>query len=203
MMRLPRFIGHPNGIVFCVFKQKRSKTSVLSPPSVSIEKRKMETKTDQRGKQQLDMSAVLEHTSSSITRCGTIPRVLKRKISTSSLASSSAAAATSIVKRKMETKTDQRGKQQFNMLAVLVTNQYQSTLSLLKDLEETETKKRIAGAKRLPSFISHPNGMIPRVFKKQRSRISSLSSEPTFICHPSEIVLKVLNQKLRPQKQST
>ena len=28
LMRLPRFIGHPNGIVLCVFNQKRSKSSL-------------------------------------------------------------------------------------------------------------------------------------------------------------------------------
>ena len=66
--------------------------------------------------------------------------------------------------------------------------------------------------KRLPSFISHPNGILLRVFKKQRSRIekdqrrrASLKklSGPRFICHPNGIVLKVLNQKPRPRTKST
>merc|ERR1712238_319627 len=65
--------------------------------------------------------------------------------------------------------------------------------------------------KRLPSFISHPNGILLRVFKKQRSRIdkdqrrSSLKKilGPKFICHPNGMVLKVLNQKIRPRKQSS
>ena len=58
--------------------------------------------------------------------------------------------------------------------------------------------------KRLPSFISHPNGMILRVFKKQRSMIMKTKiSGPKFICHPNGIVLKVLNQKICPQSTSS
>ena len=68
---------------------------------------------------------------------------------------------------------------------------------------------------RLPSFISHPNGIVLRVFKRQRSMIqkdqdqrrvcakqrSPSSSVPSFICHPNGIVLRVLNQK-QPRIQS-
>jgi len=56
--------------------------------------------------------------------------------------------------------------------------------------------------KRLPSFISHPNGILLRVFKKQRSRIEKDQRRPSFICHPNGIVLKVLNQKLRRSTSS-
>ena len=49
--------------------------------------------------------------------------------------------------------------------------------------------------KRLPSFISHPNGILLRVFKKQRSMIEKQLSGTSFICHPNGMVLKVLNQK--------
>ena len=58
----------------------------------------------------------------------------------------------------------------------------------------------------LPSFISHPSGILLRVFKRQRSMIeTSLKkrSGPRFICHPNGIVLKVLNQKPRPRTKST
>ena len=131
-------------------------------------KKKTETKTNQHGKQQLDISAVLVHRSSSTTRCGTIPRVLNL-ISTSSsveaVAAVAAATAPSMAKMEMEARAE--------------TNQ-------------NGTEKRV---KRLPSFISHPNGIVLCVFKRQRSRIRSSSSEPTFICHPNGIVLKVLNQK--------
>ena len=57
--------------------------------------------------------------------------------------------------------------------------------------------------KRLPSFISHPNGILLRVFKKQRSRIEKDQRRPSFICHPNGMVLKVLNQKLHPQKSTS
>ena len=46
VMRLPRFIGHQNGIIFRVFKQKQSTSS-----SSSMVKRKIETKTDHGAKQ--------------------------------------------------------------------------------------------------------------------------------------------------------
>ena len=69
--------------------------------------------------------------------------------------------------------------------------------------------KRRAQQQRLPSFISHPNGIVLRVFKRQRSMIqrdqdqrrvcakqrSPSSSVPSFICHPNGIVLRVLNKK--------
>ena len=58
----------------------------------------------------------------------------------------------------------------------------------------------------LPSFISHPNGMLLRVFKRQRSMIMAASLKKLsarFICHPNGIVLKVLNQKPCPRKQSS
>ena len=74
---------------------------------------------------------------------------------------------------------------------------------------KTETAKQ-----RLPSFVSHPNGIVLRVLKRQRSMIQtdqrrvlakqrsspsysppSSSLVPSFICHPNGIVLRVLNQK--------
>merc|ERR1712238_236401 len=125
-VRLPRFIGHPNGIVFRVFKRKRSKPSLLSI-EVSVE--------------QPDTSA------------------------------------NALVKFWQES---------------------------ISDIElKKENQRRARSAKHLPSFISHPNGILLRVFKKQRSMIEKQLLGPSFICHPNGIVLKVLNQKLRPRKQST
>jgi len=125
-VRLPRFIGHPNGIVFRVFKRKRSKPSLLSI-EVSVE--------------QPDTSA-----------------------------------------------------------NALVKFWHES----ISDIElKKENQRRARSAKHLPSFISHPNGILLRVFKKQRSMIEKQLLGPSFICHPNGIVLKVLNQKLRPRKQST
>jgi len=75
----------------------------------------------------------------------------------------------------------------------------------ISDIEmKTETGQRLAGTKqysveqRLPSFISHPNGILLHVLKK--SYIFALSktkkvSRSSFICHPNGIVVKVLNQK--------
>merc|ERR1712238_254049 len=125
-VRLPRFIGHPNGIVFRVFKRKRSKPSLLSI-EVSVE--------------QPDTSA------------------------------------NALVKFWQES---------------------------ISDIElKKENQRRARSAKHLPSFISHPNGILLRVFKKQRPMIEKQLLGPSFICHPNGIVLKVLNQKLRPRKQST
>ena len=57
---------------------------------------------------------------------------------------------------------------------------------------------------RLPSFISHPNGIVFCVFKRQRSMIEMTKIfGPKFICHPNEMVLKVLNQKLCPWTSSS
>ena len=211
------------------------------------------------------MSAVLVQTSSSTTRCGTVPRVLNLKISTSSLASSlasslvaaaAAVAATSMAKMEMEAEaeTNQNGTEQRvkrlpsfishpneNVLRVFnrkrSNKQFKlsvtkpSDIDSLKDLagKQCSAKQRLTLTElsierqvhtsallvtkkssgivplkdlvgksekiRLPSFISHPNGFVLRVFKRQRSRISSSSSEPTFICQPNGIVLQVLNQK--------
>ena len=61
----------------------------------------------------------------------------------------------------------------------------------------------------LPSFISHPNGIILRVLNHQQSILSPLSMEmdkqcakqcslpclPSFISHPNGTVLRVFNQK--------
>ena len=83
-----------------------------------------------------------------------------------------------MVKRKMETKRDQRGKQQYHETAhelcvLRVFNQHRSTSSWSKDLEgkemETETDQQLADTKqRLPSFISHLNGIVLRVLKRQQ-----------------------------------
>ena len=82
----------------------------------------------------------------------------------------------------------------------------------MKTKTEIETDQRLADAKersaeqRLPSFISCPNGIVLRVFKRQQSRIqtdqqrvcakqrSPSSSVPSFICHLNGMVLQVLNQ---------
>ena len=69
--------------------------------------------------------------------------------------------------------------------------------------EETTGNKKLS----LPSFISHPNGILLRVFKRQRSMIETASlkklSGPRFICHPNGIVLKVLNQNPRNRETET
>ena len=133
----------------------------------------METKTDQRGKKQFDMLDVLVQTSSLTTRCGTVPPVLNQKIATSSLASSSSAAAvaTPKVERKMEIKTNQRGKQHFDMSVVLVT-------------------KKPSGI--VLYFISHPNGLVLRVLKNSYNPAlleTKMILGPRFIWHPNGIVL--------------
>ena len=77
-----------------------------------------------------------------------------------------------MVKRKMETKTDQQGKQQFDMSTVLVT-------------------KKPSGIVR-PSFISHPNRIILHVLKKSYNPVLLKTKEklgPSFIYHPNGIVV--------------
>ena len=44
-------------------------------------------------------------------------------------------------------------------------------------------------------FISHPNGILRRIFKRQRSMIEKQLLGPRFICHSNGIVLNVLNQR--------
>jgi len=89
---------------------------------------------------------------------------------------SSLSSSSSMVKRKMETKRDQSSKQQYHdtaheSRALRVFNRHRSTSSSSKDLKEmemeTETEQRLADAKRLPSFISHPNGIVLPVFKQK------------------------------------
>jgi len=84
--------------------------------------------------------------------------------------------------------------------ASLVTKKLLSGTVALKDLEG----KQRSAKQRLPRFISHPNGIILRVFKRQQSIIhqqrvcakqrSPSSSVPSLICHPNGIILQVLNQ---------
>jgi len=62
----------------------------------------------------------------------------------------------------------------------------------IDDVVGSERRAKI----RLPSFISHPNGILLRVFKRQRSMIETISG-PKFICRPDGMVLKVLNQRAR------
>ena len=101
-----------------------------------------------------------------------------------------------------------------NRSVLRVFKQKRSLLSS-KDLEEkemkieteTETDQQLADAKRLPSFINQPNGIVPCVLKRQQSRIqkdqrrvgakqrSPSSSVPNFICHPNGIILRIFNQK--------
>ena len=100
--------------------------------------------------------------------------------------------------------------QQVDKSALLVTKKSLSTVS---SMDLAEKMEKIC----LPSFISHPNGMVLHVLTK--SYISALSETkkikgPSFICHPRGIELKVLNQKqsriqspsfviVSAQKQST
>ena len=169
-MRPPYFVGHPNGIVFCVFKQTQ-----LTSSSSPMVKRKIETKMDQRAKkfklvQQRDEQQ--KPTALSVTK------------KSSSIFSSTPTPLSLIV-------TELKGTEQ-RTSALSVTG-----IVPLKDLVGKSEKIR------LPSFISHPNGIVLRVFKRQRSRISSSSSEPTFIYHPNGIVLQVLNQQqIRLQSSS-
>ena len=148
---------------------------------------------------------------------GIVLHVFKRKRSKSFLSSSSSSSSsTSIIKRKMETKTSmivrykRRAEQQYNPENNV--DYYNSAPIGSKPNSDTVTERNAKNGnnkQRLPSFISHPNGIVLRVFKRQRSMIqkdqdqrrvcakqrSPSSSVPSFICHPNGIVLRVLNQK--------
>ena len=115
---MPRFIGHLNWIILGVCKQKRSKLSLTWwSSSSSMMKKKMETKTDQRGKQQFDTSAVLVTKKPS----GTVP----------------------------------------NRIILCVFTQ--SGIVSSKDL----VGKQQSAKQRLSRFISHPNGIVLRFFKQK------------------------------------
>ena len=124
----------------------------------------------------------------------------------------------------METKTSMilrnkgREEQQYNPENNV--DYYNSAPIGSKPNSDTVTKRNAKNdnnKQRLPSFISHPNGIVLCVFKRQRSMIqtdqdqrrvcakqrSPSSSVPSFICHPNGIVLRYLNPKLSQIQSSS
>ena len=153
-----------------VVKQSTQSKSPSSSSSSLMVKKKMEIKTDQRDKQLFGMSTLL---------------VTKKFLGTFSLT------LTLLSLKKLKQRAHQTVVKQNTVLrtSALLIMKKSSGIVPLKDL--VGKSEKIC----LPRFISHSNGIVLRVFKRQRSRISSSSSEPTFICHPNGIVLKVLIQK--------
>merc|ERR1712238_351282 len=129
---------------------------------------------------------------------GIVFRVFKRNRVKSTSSSTAAAAAVALSMGKMEiaAATNQHGiKQRMSALSIMRPVK-SSQLSAVSVIKKSLVIKR-------PSFISHPNGMVLRVFKKQRSMIEKTKiTKPKFICHPNGMILKVLNQRSRKRKRS-
>ena len=95
---------------------------------------------------------------------------------------------------KMKTKTEMETDQRRAKALVEFLNESISDIEMKKENQRlTRSAKQ-----RLPSFISHPNGMVLRVLKT--SYIPAILETkkiagPRFIYHPNGILLKVLNQK--------
>ena len=209
VMRLQRFIGHPNGIVFCVFKKKRSKSSVsqFDRSTVSVTKKPLGI---------MMRPSFISHPN------GIVLHVFKQKRS-ASISSLLPNRSDTLLETSMEMNHPQcapdlriETDQQQAGVKQRSTEQRLSNSSMILRKRCTEkqpisisTSAYLSVTKRLsePSFISHPNGIVLRVFKKQQSRIqkdqlrvgakqrSPSSSVPSFIDHPNGIVFRVFTQK--------
>ena len=165
-MRLLRFIGHPNGIVFRVFKQvsanKRRKYRIVpsSAESLDADKREMSallvikklSGTKSLGtvssNPQFDISAV------SVTRKSSGTQLVTKKLVTLSKE----------MKMKTKTETEMETDQRLPKALVEFLNK-----SILDTEMKKENQRLACSAKQcLPSFISHPNGIVLCVFKRKR-----------------------------------
>ena len=100
-----------------------------------------------------------------------------------------------MVKKKMETKINQPGKQQFDMSAVLVTKK---SLGIFLSKMDQQRAKQHSKEQRLLSFISHPNESVLCVLKKLYTPALSETKKilrSSFIYHPNGIILQVFNQQ--------